>query len=288
MENRNLKLVKLAGGIGNQMFQYAFGLYLEHKYHCQVKYFGEESGSRLPLLGCKVEYATSDELRQLGYAPHGHTAYRLRRRLLRAMPWLCRRVVVENGSNYQAQLPSEARVFDGYWQSYRYFTGIEADVRRLFCLDAYSQTPLADDIRRSPSVAVHIRRGDYLHGANARLFEACPLSYFEQAMQLMGQRVTAPVFYIFSNDIEWTRTHLHANGHRCVYVENNGPEADLHDLAAMALCQHAIISNSTFSWWGAWLTDHASKWVVAPRRWYKPKAMNAAAANLTPPTWISI
>lgn len=285
MENGNLKIVKLAGGLGNQLFQVCFGQYLARTFGCKVRYFNEPGLRPLWAISAlvpEIDYCTHSDLVECGYAFPSRLAYRIKRKACELFPWLDRNVMVETGSRYHGQIRPETRVFDGYWQSYRYLP------QQLSFSFPDMALPHLEEIGRTNAVFVHLRRGDYLNKANQGIFAVCGIDYFERAIRQLASQLEQPVFYVFSNDMEWAKTHLKVPGVALRYIANEGEHADIVDFLEMTLCRHAIISNSTFSWWAAWLIGHPGKQVIAPKKWYQQEAMNAATKDLFPVSWTRI
>jgi hypothetical protein len=130
-----------------------------------------------------------------------------------------------------------------------------------------------------------VRRGDYWNDphVNSR-FGVCPIEYYDAAIRLMKQRLSNPIFFVFSNDLAWARDHLQPD-EPCVFVDCNNDRSAVDDLRLMTAGKHFIIANSSFSWWGAWLSTAPDKIVVAPERWYK---MNLPVHDLRPDAWIQL
>jgi hypothetical protein len=116
------------------------------------------------------------------------------------------------------------------------------------------------------SVSLHIRRGDYVSSAiNQRIYGTCDLDYYERAIKIISTKVSDPIFYIFSDDIDWAKKHLQSEG-QYIFVDWNNAETNYEDLRLMYHCKHNIIANSSFSWWGAWLNQNPHKLVIAPAK----------------------
>ena len=110
------------------------------------------------------------------------------------------------------------------------------------------------------------------------------LDYYTKAIERICSLVPNPKFYVFTNDLDWTKEHLKLN-HRMVFVDHSTfKDADLFDFHLMSQCKNNIIANSTFSWWAAWLNEYAEKRVVAPSKWYNGRS-NILATKLLPNTW---
>ena len=133
-------------------------------------------------------------------------------------------------------------------------------------------------------MAVHVRRGDYLLPRNAgSLGGVCTADYYRRAAAHILRHTGRPVFYVFSNDMEWTRRHLDLPG-RCVYVDWNTGADSWQDMMLMSRCSHAILANSSFSWWAGYLNDNPAKIIVAPAVWIR----GAATPDIAPPGWVRL
>ena len=177
----------------------------------------------------------------------------------------------------------------GRWQSEAYFADIADDVRTAFKfrhpLEGEAET-LAEKIVAINSVSLHVRRGDYVAFKDVeQRMGPTDIAYYDRAARYIGERVTAPHFFVFSDDIQWCKTNV-AIPFQTTYVDDSssGPKAAFH-LELMSLCKHNVITNSTFSWWGAWLNKNSGKVVIAPKKWYTDPALNK---NILPAGWIKI
>ena len=140
------------------------------------------------------------------------------------------------------------------------------------------------NIKGTPSVSLHIRRGDYLSDLKvSKVHGMCDIEYYQKAISYLSSRIQDPVVYVFSDDIEWCKKNLGFLKNK-VFIDNT--KTAIEDLELMRNCDHNIIANSTFSWWGAWLNENDDKIVVAPRKWFFSERMQ----HLTPvPTeWMKI
>lgn len=283
--------VKLWGGLGNQMFQYAFGLYLAEKRNEEPCFFTDvNSNASLDINYFKVSIAafSKEALKSNGYEFESRFLYRIKRKMIQLAPFLNKKILVENVSGYQPSILDSYSVFDGYWQSYKYLEPIEQKLREQFVLrtDQIPDLELVTQIKNTNAVSLHIRRGDYLKGKNKAIYENVSMDYYVAAIQYFLKELDAPQFYVFSNDIDWVKKNLSLpEDIALVYVNPADSEnATLADLYLMSICKHHIIANSTFSWWGAWLNSSRDKAVVAPKKWYKGK-MNVLTLDLIPPEW---
>ena len=118
-----------------------------------------------------------------------------------------------------------------------------------------------ENIKTTNSVSLHVRRGDYLNLKNIGVLD---VDYYKQAVAYIRKNVEKPTFYIFSDDLDWCKKSLGFLDD-CIYVDRT--ETEIDDLKLMSCCQHNIIANSSFSWWGAWLNKNPKKTVIAPKSW---------------------
>lgn len=148
------------------------------------------------------------------------------------------------------------------WQSYRYFDQYRDDIIRQFQPNfdfSPEASELRNDIRNDDkSVAIHVRRGDYI-----QVNGCISAEYYKQAISEMLQRVPGARFYFFSDDIPWVKENF-ANIENAVFVNNDKTISDLEEFFIMSSANHQIIANSTYSWWAAYLNQNLSKIVYAP------------------------
>lgn len=157
----------------------------------------------------------------------------------------------------------------GYWQSERYFKDIQENIKEDFTFlpfqDELNIKVLAD-IKSVNSVAVHIRRGDYLNRKYKNSFgNICNIEYYLNAMQYFDNKFDNIKYFVFSNDISWCK-HVFSKKNM-VFVDHNGGKNSYLDMQLMKNCNHQIIANSSFSWWAAWLNENPQKIVIAPEKW---------------------
>lgn len=156
-------------------------------------------------------------------------------------------------------------IYYGGWHHWRYIQNVRQEVRQSFTFPKFQNkvnSDLCDSIDWKNSIAIHIRRGDYMDPKNYEMFGAvCSEGYYKRAIEEMARRVQRPVFYVFSNDIEWAKGLL--TGYDYVCVDWNTGKSSWEDMALMSKFKNIIIANSTFSWWAAWLGAE-SKNVICP------------------------
>ncbi len=276
-------VVRLKGGLGNQMFQYATAKALAVTAKTDLKIdnvtgFQKDSYRRSYQLNnfrVSASCITPDELGRV------LSRHKLRSVILRQMEGVCRDFF---GCNYCPTLLKWCLgrdiYLDGYWQSERYFARVEPTIRQEFesarsLLGRDSEVAAA--ITRSNSVAVHFRRRDYP--------QLCPTSYYESAIALVVRRVKQPHFFVFGDDPQWVADNIRLR-HPWTLVASQDADASWAEFELMRLCKHHIIANSTFSWWAAWLSASEGQQVVAPSaRWSSKKRF---IRDLIPDRWISL
>lgn len=251
------------GRLGNQMFQYAVLL---------------AEARRLSLLHCIPDSSgiVADRQHQL------LEAFVLPELTILGRQRAPRRLILPINSGWEPAWNDKVSAGDdlvGFFQSERFFAGHEAAVRAAF---AFHPSRLRDCeaalARIGPTViALHVRRTDYL--ANAHRFPPCSLSYFTTALATMP--VDLPVL-VFSDDIAWCRAQPAFTGRRFVFTNSS---SNIDDLCLMTLCRHHIISNSSFSWWGAWLAAQPGQQVVVPLHWYGAASSPPKQAHVAPARW---
>lgn len=176
--------------------------------------------------------------------------------------------------------------FQGYMQSERYFAHCSDLIRDTFRIPDEVRNRLeehfGDELEEQP-VCIHIRRGDYLQKPEYHPIQ--PVEYYWEALRRISQRVSVTRVLCFSDDPDWCEEHLAAWDDRIRVVRQDD---EYMDLALMTLCRHHVISNSTFSWWGAWLGFHPDQIVIAPERFFGPGFSGYTEKDLVPAHWIRL
>ncbi len=253
--------VRLHGRMGNQLFEYAAARGLADRLGTEVavdERMLARMGDRPARPHFNWSISTPAKLPPFRYKqPFGYLLWRY----LRRSPVIRR----ESGTHADFLNWSDESYLHGYWQNEAYFRHIAPALRqecRVLTPPSSENQDIGHRIKETLSVSLHVRRGDFLSAAPDAL---CSAKYYEAAVsRLMSQIDGDPTIFIFSDDPDWARTNL-ALAAETVIVDINGPDADYEDLRLMTLCKHNIISNSTFSWWGAWLGDAQGKIVIGPK-----------------------
>ena len=287
---RRVVLLRLLGGLGNQMFQYALGRRLALANDAELKLdlsayrpavLARQKWRRpLQLNHLKIVAAVAarmeiTRIRNRGWIP---PAGWILDRLESQKPYHMRHSIVEPRSNRWVFDPAisgltvrgSVYLKHGFWQAARYLHGIEGALRDEFQVAVPAEGLNAEylsAIREEESVAVHIRRGDYVEWPGRRGFAPLPLDYYSRASTALAEQVRNPRLWIFSDDPEWCRANLSFEQPFTVVAHNSSEEA-YQDLRLMMACRHSIIANSSLSWWGAWLQQNPGRVVYAPQKYF--------------------
>ena len=289
-------IVKLMGGLGNQMFQYAAGRSLALRLNTALKLDlsfleGNQTGNtpRTFALNCFAINADKAPCRETAIMKGKRTTL-LGAIVARCTQKTCRYTVFrEKQFNFDPTFFSlkDNVYLEGYWQSERYFKDIKGNILEEFRfmppLDGLNLA-LAEEIGEVDSVSLHVRRGDYVTDKNtSEMHGACSLEYYQIAVERVTQSLKDPSFFLFSDDPEWVADNIKLRYPTKYITHNVGREYE--DLRLMSLCKHHIIANSSFSWWGAWLSANHEKLIIAPQKWFN----NIVNTNdLIPNEWIRI
>jgi hypothetical protein len=179
----------------------------------------------------------------------------------------------------------------GFWQSEKYFKSVRSELLREYQVSKpinKENSDLLDKIRNTNSVFIHVRRGDYVSEKIVKnTFAVCDKDYFSNAIDRINSNVEEPTYFIFSDDPDWASANIDT-GKAEKFVSRNPSERGYDDLRLMYNCSHAVISNSSFSWWGAWLNQNPDKIVIAPKRWFADDKMESQAKDIVPDSWIRL
>ena len=299
----SLKIVNIAGGLGNQMFQYAFAVMLQKRYpndrimvdtqHYNTlvfKHFGSvnlHNGYEIDQLyaNATLPVAKASDLRHVTRRIPNYVLSRLARKFL---PKLKTEYVASFSDNFARRddvFTDGDRYYEGYWQSSKYYTDIIDDLRHIYTPpspNAYN-TSMISRITGCNSVGIHVRRGDY---KNAPEFNGiCTHDYYKKAIASVVSDGDKHTFFVFSNDIAWCRDNMPkmVGDHDIVFVDGNRGADSCWDMFLMTFCKELILANSTFSWWGAFLNPYAKN-VYAPDPWLHRDCVQ----EIIPPNWRKI
>jgi Glycosyl transferase family 11 len=292
-----MNIVKLHGGLGNQLFQYAFAKALSKKiqqdFSLDLSWYQQYDNRKyeLGMFAAHIPIITIPKAKKhLGiwawfYLTSNKYVVWLRKQIdkIIRLPHL-----ITEARWHQFRHRSESSYyFDGYWQNEKYFTEVAFELKkelRIFRrLISKKAENLLNYISTTESVCVHIRRGDYLQKSPYHVLSA---DYYRRAMdycQLQSSKKL--LFFIFSDDMNWCQQHLPTGNNNLIFV--TGKEGiDLRDeFELMIHCKHHIMANSTLSWWAAWLNPNLQKIVIMPNQWFINKK-DFLAHKLIVANWI--
>lgn len=291
-------ITRLISGLGNQLFQYAIGRQLTIEKNVPLKldttFFNHQNlrSYKLDNYNINAEIANSEEIGRFIHIYNSNQALsKLLRTAEKILPRTKRKLFKEEVPwQYESELfnVSPNIYIDGYWQNYKYFENMSPIIFEELTLKnrhpESNQDILNNITNNKNSISIHIRRGDYITDKEANdLMGVLDLNYYYSAINLIKQQITNPIFYVFSDDLNWAKDNLKIS-FPCYYI--NG-EKDYFDLDLMSKCKHNIIANSSFSWWGAFLNRNIRKIVIAPKQWVLPKNINEKI-ELIFPSWTEI
>jgi hypothetical protein len=287
-------IIKIFGGLGNQLFQYALGrqlailnktsLYLDisdyqisglrqyelNKFNIKAKIIYKNKILKQDLFH-KILYRVYNKFSSLYYRCHY---------IEEKYPYYFDSNVLNIQNN---------SYLNGYWQTEKYFIDIKPYLLKEIVLNKtldLKNLQILNQIKNDNSVSVHFRRTDYISKKSvAQNHGICPLDYYYQSLGYVSKNIKHPVFYVFSDDTEWVKQNFKSK-FKTYYLNHNQGEKSFLDLYLMSKCKHNIIANSSFSWWGAWLNQNQGKLIIAPKRW----SIKGHGSNddLVPKSWIRI
>jgi hypothetical protein len=290
-------IVKLIGGLGNQLFQYALGRNLALKNDTELKL--DISGFEIYKLHNYGLYhfniieniAKDEEIQCFKRTRKQVFSYTIDKISKRFFPWYKRKYITEPDFSYNSNIfkITKNAYLEGYWQSEKYFTDISETIRKEISVknepDELNRNTLTQ-INITNSVSLHIRRGDYISNKKSMETHGVPgMDYYMQAQALIEEKIKNPHIFVFSDDIEWTRNHLKSDL-PLHFIDHNGVKKNYEDMRLISFCKHHIIANSSFSWWGAWLSNNPQKIVIAPKKWFNKPDINTK--DLIPEYWIRL
>jgi hypothetical protein len=292
-------IVKILGGLGNQMFQYAaakaLSLHLGQpiKHDLRGLYAGEDIRKtyELDIFGIEPEQALHKE-----YFVYQRKTILRSRRLQQLFLFFNQHVTIKDNDFvfiedfFQIARPNT--YLRGLFQSEKYFVNFRNQILNTFSF----KEPLsglnkehANLMQKTESISIHIRRGEF---ANDKKYSAvigsCNLDYYHNAIKSLLQKVKdmeSLRFFVFSDDLKWAEENLKLE-FPTTFVSGNTGKESYRDLQLMSICRHNVIANSTFSWWGAWLNQNPDKLVFAPSKWFA--GWEHDTRDLIPVSWIKI
>lgn len=289
----------LKGGLGNQLFQYAAGksLSIFHKtshsldisnYSAQIS--SNQTPRNLDIFDLKIsaEIAGDQDIDRLR-PPNFY--------LLNLIRSFRNKYIHRYYLDWKPEIFSAGNdlYLDGYFQSEKYFLTCIDDLRKEFSLHQRYIEPIVsiwNKISASPMpVSIHVRRGDYVKNARMRdIYDVCSVNYYSLAITNILNQCPDATFFIFSDDVDWVKSSKFFPLHAILVSEMKTMLGDSlrpsQELFLMSQCQHNIIANSSFSWWGAYLNQNPNKIVIAPKLWNN--SFSLRQPNIVPEKWLRI
>jgi hypothetical protein len=265
-------IVKLIGGLGNQLFQYAVGRHLAEINKTEILLdlteFETYDLHKYALFGLNVKenFASKNQVNALPVFKEKHFHF---------------------DPDFK-NIPNSV-LLKGYWQTEKYFMDIQEIIHEEFSLkkEAVGKDKVVlDSINGINSVSLHIRRGDYVKNTyENQILVSSDLDYYQHCVQYIRGRVSDCHFFIFSDDPAWVKENLKLE-YPVTFVDHNDAKTNYEDLRLMSFCKHNIICNSSFSWWGAWLNKNPKKIVCAPKKWFSDETKYIDSKDLVPVSWV--
>jgi hypothetical protein len=280
-------IVRLMGGLGNQMFQYAFGRSLSIKYNVPLKIDlsflkNKNQGPNFIYRDYDLDVFKIDpDMVDLNIdtIENFHTVNEINFHY-------SEREVSEISDFLKRNIPV---LICGHWQSPFYFMDSADTIRKDFCFKNEvektsddSVLSILEKIKKTNSVAINIRRTDYLNTSYHGVFGT---EYVNHAKRIIESSIVDPHYFIFSDDVEWCRENIAFDNSTLVDHSYKGEKFSYY-LQLMKNCKNFIIPNSSFAWWSSWLNDDQSKIVVCPKKWFTNSSINTS--DLIPSDWIRI
>lgn len=289
-------ITQLTGGLGNQLFQYAAAkalssrrnsrLYIDDNYYKRAE-IGNDTHRSYGLDSFKIGDPTlSLPLTNLmRYLRDDIRLQRMDKLIAKAT-----KTTIINESNYGEKSSNHNIYMTGYYQSQKYFQDQNDNIRSnlkfqdKITLTSRSRYP---SINGKNSVAIHIRRGDYLQDKQVANLPTLTTRYYQNAIEYLSAKVSSPTYYIFSDDINWCKSNISKliSSKEIAYVDDSSYDDPASDMQLMSMCDHVITANSSFSWWGAWLNNNENKIVIALKNWFRDNHSNS---EIVPHAWVRL
>ena len=293
-----INFIKLNGGLGNQLFQFSLGQYLNKKKDRTIKYDKSYFEKKVDAPVIRIDKVFDIKLKNIKKDQLKFKTRLLTNRFIIYFlncisPKLLEKVgiFIEKNKKYDERILENKKFFyfSGYFQSENYFLGIKKELVKKIKLKKKINKPnllLLKKIQKTCSVALHVRRTDYINNPNyKKIYNVCNKNYYLRAIKILEQKFKQPFFFIFSDDIQWVKQKF-SYKKNVLIVELNYKEKDhVYDFELMRNCKHFIISNSSFSWWSCWLGSNKNSVVISPKKWFSDKNQKR---NPILDTWIKL
>ncbi len=289
-------IVRICGGLGNQMFQFAFAKYVsllksDDIIKFDLSWFKDNQIDTkrefgLDIFDSNYEIATDNEIKNVKNSRS--LVYRVVRKFSKNRLGYKKSHIIENISPFPPKKWSKNLYLDGYWQKESHLLRLGDDIHKLFQIKRSLSSKayeILEKIKGTDSVSLHIRRGDYISNQKIYNFHGvCDREYYENGISFITHKVQDPNYFIFSDDIDWCKLNFDIKNATFIDFKRE----DFVDLHLMKSCKHNIIANSSFSYWGAYLNQNLEKIVISPKRWFKDQKADKNSQGLLPKSWIKI
>ncbi len=286
-------IVQLNGGMGNQLFQYAAGLSLSLYYDKPLKVDVSAFDKK------NIDTKRSLELLNFNINPVLANFEELKVFLNQNLLQKLYSKMNQGYKNYVYKEPhfhfdknffnTRQNVFlKGYWQSEKYFAPYKPAILKSFTVRdelINSVKPFIEELNSNETVALHVRRKDYLQPITMDFHGVLSADYYNAAIKRIKEQVINPVFVVFSDDINWVKQNFNFNA-TVHFVDESISSKSITDFYLISQCKHQVIANSSFSWWAAYLNPNPDKIVIAPQRWFNKAPYDTK--DLIPEDWIRI
>ena len=280
----------MVGGVGNQLFCYAYAKSLQQKgYDVKIDIstfkFNKIDSYEFDKYNIDIPISTQEENERLFNNS-------LLSKILKRFGIDISNKVREKSLLFDESLLriNDNSYVDGYFQNEKYFY----DIRDIILEQISINRPLSNFTKSiqkkinslNNTCSIHVRRGDMANDINVKIHGVCSVEYYNNAIEYLKNKLGEVNYFIFSDDFEWCRSNLKIDN--AIFVESDEHRIAHEDIYLMSLCDHNIIANSTFSWWGAWLNDNVSQISIAPMEWFKDKKYQKQSQDIVPNGWIKI
>lgn len=285
-------IVNLKGGLGNQLFQYFFSQSLKLSSENKTIKFCEtiinQNQQKLDdVFNIQLDWANQKDLSNVSFILKN---YFLRKNIPRVAKKLkiknfFNNILIENESLfYDLNTLKKFKYLDGYWQNQNYFFKFKEEIQSKLKFKNHLDIQNKLNIDKNLSkIAIHIRRGDYLKKKNSNILWIPPKEYYINYINHFNLKFPKNIFIFFSDDIDWVKNNFKDININKIFIDNTLHKG-LNDFQLMSQCDHFIISNSTFSWWAAYISKNKNKIIVCPNKWFKNNLRKNEA--IIPKDWI--
>ena len=287
----------LTGGIGNQLFQYAMAKAVSERTNSELLFditsFKWDSLRDFELESLGLDYSiVPNELVEYLKSDPMTIQQKIKVKLNIPLKYYHKVYIKEKKFEFDPNFKkfrSKKVYFEGYWQSEKYFKSIRAKILQDITFKGVSNECMNFSktiLTKKETVSIHVRRGDYFTNPETTNYHGLTdYLYYKSAIELIKEKINNPYFFVFSDDKKYVK-EIFGDIENLIVVDFF--DRGIDDLYLMSLCNHQIIANSSFSWWGAWLNKNSSKIVVSPKQWFQNKEMQLQTNDLIPTEWIRL